>query len=129
MRSIASRTTHAMAAWVYILTCSDRSYYVGCTTALDNRFAEHQAGTYPGYTSTRRPVIMAWAAEFQTIHDAIDFERKLKRWSRAKKEAVIRDDWDSLPRLSRRGFRPATEVECVVRDAPQSGAPHHDKGG
>ncbi len=118
-----------MAAWVYILTCSDRSYYVGCTTAIDDRFAEHQAGTYPGYTSTRRPVVMVWAAEFQTIHDAIDFERKLKRWSRAKKEAVIRGDWDSLPGLSRRGFRPAAEAKCVVRDAPLRGAPHHDERG
>ena len=115
-----------MAAWVYILTCADRSYYTGCTTALTERYADHQTGTYPGYTSTRLPVVMSWAGEFPTIDQAIDFERRLKRWSRAKKEAVIRGDWDRLPELSRRGFRPA-ESACVVRDAPPSGAPHHDE--
>jgi len=116
-----------MASWVYILTCADGSYYVGCTTALEDRYGDHQSGRLPGYTSTRRPVVMSWAGEFQTIDDAISFERRLKRWSRAKKEAVIRGEWDELPKLSKRGFRPAL-MNCVVRDAPKDGAPHHDEG-
>ena len=90
-----------MAAFVYILRCRDGSYYTGCTTKLDLRIAQHKAGTYAGYTAARLPVECVWNAEFQNIYDAIDFERRLKRWSRVKKEAVIRGEWDHLPELSR----------------------------
>jgi putative endonuclease len=104
MRGIASRTTHDMAAWVYILKCAD---YVGCTTNLDQRLNQHGDGTFGGYTSTRRPMELVWTNEFQGIHDAIAFERRIKRWSRAKKQALISGDYDLLPELSARGFRPA----------------------
>lgn len=90
-----------MSAWVYILQCADRSYYVGCTTNLDQRFGEHEAGVHDGYTAARRPVKMVWAAESQTIHDAIALERKLKGWSRAKKLALIEGRFNELPQLSR----------------------------
>ena len=96
-----------MAAWVYILKCSDRSYYVGCTTNLGQRLNQHGDGTFGGYTSARRPVQMVWSNEFQDINDATSFERREKRWSRAKKEALIRGDYGSLPALSARGFRPS----------------------
>ena len=99
-----------MAPHVYILRCSDGSYYVGCTTSIGHRLAQHHAGTFPGYTSSRRPVTLMWNAEFQSLRDAIDYERRLKRWSRAKKEAVIRGDWGKLPGLAARGFRPAAEL-------------------
>ena len=95
-----------MAAWVYILKCADRSYYTGCTIDLDQRLGQHADGTFGGYTSTRLPVEMVWSNEFQSIREAADFERRVKRWSRAKKEALIRGDYDDLPRLSARGFRP-----------------------
>jgi predicted GIY-YIG superfamily endonuclease len=96
-----------MPSWVYILRCADGSYYTGCTTNLDQRLGEHQAGQTPGYTSTRLPVEMVYAEEFQTIHDAIDVERRIKGWSRAKKEAMIDGRWRDLPALSKTGFRPA----------------------
>lgn len=105
-----------MAAWVYILKCADGSYYTGCTTNIDQRFGEHQAGIDCAYTSVRRPLVMIWAQEYQSILDAIDGERQIKRWSRAKKEALIRGDYDALPALSRRGFRPA----CFETPAPQA---------
>jgi predicted GIY-YIG superfamily endonuclease len=89
-----------MPSWVYILRCSDGSYYTGCTTNIEQRYGEHQAGETPGYTATRLPVEMVWADEFQTIHDAIDFERQIKRWSRAKKEALIAGRFNDLPGLS-----------------------------
>jgi predicted GIY-YIG superfamily endonuclease len=95
-----------MAAFVYILKCADRSYYVGLTTDLDQRFGQHQSGEMGGYTSTRLPVEMVWAAEFQSIVGAIEFERRIKRWSRIKKEALIAGDFDALPTLSARGFKP-----------------------
>jgi putative endonuclease len=96
-----------MPSWVYMLRCADGSYYTGCTTNLDQRIGEHQTGETPGYTSTRLPVELVYAEEFQTIHDAIAAERRIKGWSRAKKEAVIEGRWEDLPRLSKGGFRPA----------------------
>ena len=96
-----------MAAWVYILKCADRSYYVGCTTDLDGRFGQHQDGTFGGYTSTRRPIVLVWSGEFQSIYEAIDYEQRIKKWSRRKKEALIEGRFDLLPGLSARGFRPA----------------------
>jgi predicted GIY-YIG superfamily endonuclease len=94
-----------VAAWTYILRCADGSYYVGCTTNLEQRLAQHHGGTFEGFTSNRRPVELMWSAEAQTLHDAAAFERQLKGWSRAKKEAVIRGDWTSLPGLAKRGVR------------------------
>jgi putative endonuclease len=96
-----------MAAWVYILKCSDGSYYVGCTTNLDQRLNQHGDGTFGGYTSTRRPVQMVWSNEFWDVNEAISYEQRVKRWSRAKKEALIRGEYGRLPGLSARGFRPA----------------------
>jgi predicted GIY-YIG superfamily endonuclease len=94
-----------MAAWTYMLRCADGSFYVGCTTDLDQRMGQHSDGTFGGYTSTRRPFQLVWVGETPTIHDAIDFERRIKVWSRAKKEALIREDWASIQLLSSRGGR------------------------
>ena len=94
-----------MAAWAYILKCADGSYYVGCTTEIDQRLGQHQDGTFGGYTASRRPVEMVWAEEFPTVDQAITVERQLKGWSRAKKEALIRGDFDGLPELSGSRFR------------------------
>ena len=90
-----------MPSWVYILSCADGSYYTGCTTHLDQRIGQHKAGDIPGYTATRLPVECVYVAEFQRIHDAIDWERRVKRWSRAKKEALIAGAYDRLPELAR----------------------------
>ena len=76
-------------AFLYILRCSDGSYYVGTTrTALEIRVAEHNAGTLGGYTSTRRPVTLVYSQWFDRITDAIENERKLKKWSRAKERSL-----------------------------------------
>ncbi len=92
-----------MSAFVYILRCSDGSYYVGSTRGvLEKRVAEHNAGTFGGYTSTRRPVALAYAQEFAQITDAVAAERQLKGWRREKKEALIRGDLAALPALSKR---------------------------
>jgi predicted GIY-YIG superfamily endonuclease len=96
-----------MTAWTYLLLCSDGSYYAGCTTDLERRLAQHEAGSHDGYTSTRRPLKLVWTGEFQTVLDAIDMERRIKRWSRLKKEALARRDYDTLPDFSGRGFRPS----------------------
>jgi putative endonuclease len=93
-----------MGAFVYILLCADRSYYVGSATGddLTQRIAQHNSGFFGGYTSTRRPVQLAWSQHFEQITDAIAAERQLKGWSRAKKEALIRGDWNSIQSLAKR---------------------------
>jgi putative endonuclease len=93
-----------MGAFVYMLSCSDSSYYVGSATGddLTKRIAEHETGAYAGYTCSRRPVRLVWSEHFDRITDAIAAERRIKGWSRAKKEALINSDWTSIQSLSRR---------------------------
>jgi putative endonuclease len=106
-------------AFVYILRCGDGSYYVGSArgTSLDKRISEHQTGVYPGYTRQRRPVTLVYAELFERIADAVAMERRIKGWSRAKKEALIQRDWDRLQYLAR---RPSGQNER--RDEPGSDA-------
>jgi putative endonuclease len=90
-------------AFLYIVRCADNSYYTGTArTGLEQRVAEHNAGTYHGYTAKRRPVTLVFSQWFDRITDAIAAERQVKGWSRAKKEALIRGDFHQLPILARR---------------------------
>ncbi len=90
-------------AYLYIVRCADGSFYIGTTrTSLELRIAQHNAGTFGGYTSTRRPVQLVYSEWFESIIDAIENERKLKGWSRAKKEALIRGDFALLKILAKR---------------------------
>ena len=93
-----------MAFHAYILRCSDGSYYVGHTDDLDARVGAHQAGTLPGYTHGRRPILLVWTQELADRDSAFAAERQIKGWSRPKKEALIRGDWDGLRVLSRKLF-------------------------
>jgi len=87
--------------WVYILKCSDGSYYTGSTTDLERRLAEHHAKTYSGFTSIRLLVTLAFSQEFPTIEEAIVAERMIKGWSRKKKEALINSNFDLLHELAK----------------------------
>ena len=78
--------------FVYILCCNDGLYYVGQTNDLQVRLDEHQAGVAANFTALRRPVEMVYAEEHQTTRQTQDRELQLKRWSRAKKEALIEQD-------------------------------------
>jgi putative endonuclease len=90
-------------AYVYIVECRDGSLYVGTTrSSLEMRIAQHNAGTFPGYTASRRPVELVFSQWFDRITDAIENERRVKGWSRAKKQALIRGDFTSLQQLSKR---------------------------
>jgi putative endonuclease len=91
--------------WVYLLRCADASYYAGHTDDLEKRVGEHITGASGGYTSTRLPVELVWSQECPTRIEALSFERKIKGWSRAKKEALIRGDWDEISRLAKHGCR------------------------
>jgi putative endonuclease len=93
----------AEGAFLYILRCSDGSLYIGITrTALEIRVAQHNAGALGGYTATRRPVTLMFSQWFDRVTDAIENERRLKKWSRSKKEAFIRGDFAALKQLSAR---------------------------
>jgi putative endonuclease len=90
-----------MSAFVYILRCSDGSYYVGSTRdSLEMRIAQHNAASFGGYTARRRPVHLVFHQEFSAITDAIAAERQVKGWRRAKKEALIRGEFHLLPMLA-----------------------------
>ncbi|MFN3388463.1 MAG: TrmH family RNA methyltransferase [Allosphingosinicella sp.] len=103
-----------------MLRCSDGKYYVGHTDDLDSRIAQHTSGAIPGFTRDRRPVELVWAERFPDRDSAFAAERRIKGWSRAKKEALIRGDWDDIKRLAKRG---------VLRDAAStsSAAPQDER--
>jgi predicted GIY-YIG superfamily endonuclease len=90
-----------MSFWTYMLHCADRSFYVGHTDDLEHRMAQHHGGEAGGYTSTRLPVRLVWCDEFPSRYEALQAERQLKGWTRAKKLALIRGDWDLISYLAR----------------------------
>ncbi len=93
-----------MIAWAYMLRCADGSYYVGSHRGEDvmGRVGQHNHGVAGSYTWSRRPVELVWSESFEMVLDAIAAERKLKGWSRAKKEALIAGDFKAISALSRR---------------------------
>jgi len=86
-----------MPYYVYILKCAGGSYYTGSTNDLSNRLWQHQEGVNTNaYTFSRRPVALVWSEEVATYHEALTHERQIKGWSRAKKEALIRGDFERI---------------------------------
>ncbi|OPC66430.1 GIY-YIG nuclease family protein [Elizabethkingia miricola] len=93
-------------SYVYILLCSDKTYYTGVTEDVFRRFNEHQDGKYFGsYTYNRRPVVLVYYVIFTDIKEAILFEKKIKKWSKAKKEALINGQYEDLPNLAKKKFK------------------------
>jgi len=87
---------------VYILKCSDSLYYTGVTSNIQNRFDQHQEGYFKScFTYRRRPVEIVFLESYFSIEQAIHFEKKIKGWSRRKKEALIEERWDDLMKYSR----------------------------
>ena len=91
-----------MAFYLYILKCSDDSYYVGHTDNIETRINEHALGLTKCYTQNKRPFTIALVQEFVTRYEALCAELKVKKWSRAKKEAFIKGDWSLISALSKR---------------------------
>ena len=90
-------------SFVYILLCSDNTYYTGVTENVYKRFNEHQDGKYFGsYTYNRRPVQLVYFCQFTDIEQAFVFEKKIKKWSQAKKEALIEGRYEDLPNLAKK---------------------------
>ena len=82
--------------FVYILRCSDGSFYTGHTDNLEARVAQHRSGVSGGCTATRLPVELVWNQPCESREQAFANERQLKNWSRAKKIALIAGDWNAL---------------------------------
>ena len=88
--------------YVYILRCADGSYYTGVTSKLQARIDEHQSGVdTKSFTSNKLPVELVYHEVFQMIQNAIVREKQIKGWSRAKKEALISGDYETLAVLSK----------------------------
>ena len=87
--------------FVYILECSDNSYYTGVTNNMERKLHEHQSSENPqAFTYNKRPVKLVFCEEYQDIVQAIAFEKQIKGWTRKKKEAIIEGNWHKLKALS-----------------------------
>jgi putative endonuclease len=88
--------------FVYIGECSDKSYYTGVTNDIDRRLWEHNNDEKKtAYTYSRRPVVLKYCESFQQVQNAIAWEKQLKGWSRKKKEALFKNDWEEIKRLAK----------------------------
>ena len=104
-----------LAYHVYLLRCSDGSHYVGHTNDLEQRLTTHERGAIEGYTLSRRPVELVFSDQFSTRLEAFHRERQIKGWSRARKEALIKGDWEGC-------WNYPTEVaEVLLRQAQDEG--------
>lgn len=89
-----------MKGYVYILRCSDGSYYTGSTTDVERRLAQHQAGEGANHTKKRRPVELVYYEEYERIDQAFYRKKQIQGWSRKKKEALINGTPELLPKLA-----------------------------
>ena len=80
----------------HIIKCNDCSYYVSHTDEIEKRITEHMLGNIPSYTSTRLPIKLVFMQDFNSKAEAIDMERRVKKWSRKKKKALIEDNWKKI---------------------------------
>ncbi len=88
--------------FVYILECSDKSFYTGITNNLNRRLSEHNSGYKKScYTYSRRPLRLLWMETFTDVKGAIKAEKQIKGWSRRKKLALINGNWDDLIKFSK----------------------------
>ena len=99
-----------MPFYIYILRCSDGSFYTGHPEDLETGIAEHESGALHGYTKKRRPVELVFSDELPTREEALDREKQIKGWSRAKKEALIAGNWEMLKGLS----KGREKMDCVT---------------
>ena len=87
---------------MYIVECSDKSYYVGVTNDYERRIWEHNNDDNRlSYTFNKRLVVLKYCERFQDIIQAIAWEKQLKGWGRKKKEALFIEDWEEIKRLAK----------------------------
>ncbi len=87
--------------YVYVLECSDKTYYTGVTNNLERRINEHEQGMdAESYTYKRRPLKLVYFEMFTDYNLAIEWEKRIKKWSQKKKKALIDSNWEKLKELS-----------------------------
>lgn len=91
--------------YTYILKCSDGSYYTGHTDNIYARMEAHNKGALKGYTSKRLPVELVWFYIAETRPQAYAIEQRVKKWSRFKKDALIKKDKALLKEFSKKIFK------------------------
>ena len=89
-----------MRVFMYILECSDGSYYVGSTRDVDKRLIEHEVWDGARFTRDKLPVKLVYYEEYDRIDDAFYHERQIKGWTRKKKLALITGNIDLLKAAS-----------------------------
>ena len=94
-----------MYFFVYILKCADGSFYTGHTDNLEKRIGEHRSGMLDCYTFSRRPIEVVFVQHCSSRYEALAAERKIKNWSRKKKEALIENNWKNLSRFAKKDFK------------------------
>lgn len=90
-----------MKGYLYILECSNGTYYTGSTIDLERRIAEHKSGNGANYTQKYAPIKLVYFEMFDTIDKAFKKEKQIQKWSHNKKKALIISDWDELRRLAK----------------------------
>ena len=109
--------------YVYILECSDLSFYFGITSNIEKRLIEHQSGyNKDSYTYSRRPVILKWIQEFTNPEQAISFEKQIKGWSRRKKVALIDQDWNQLVNYSKNYKQFGKSGDGIISEGSSTGS-------
>ncbi|HFD33062.1 MAG TPA: GIY-YIG nuclease family protein [Gammaproteobacteria bacterium] len=88
-------------SYMYILKCADNSYYTGSTRNIEKRLQQHETGKGSKYTSTRLPIELVCLEEYERIDEAYAREKQVQGWSRKKKEALMNNEYDKLPELSK----------------------------
>lgn len=87
--------------FVYILFCSDGTFYTGMTNDLERRLEQHQSGNRKdSYTYSHRPVFLKWHLQCTNPSEAIKIEKQIKGWSHKKKDALIQENWQDLIEFS-----------------------------
>jgi predicted GIY-YIG superfamily endonuclease len=115
--------------YVYMVFCADESIYTGHADNLEARLWAHNDGRFRGYTFERRPVRLIFQAAFPTREEALQAERQIKGWSRAKKLALADGDWELLQRLSLRR-QPQKKSQSETSSPPfMVREPHHEREG
>jgi putative endonuclease len=102
-----------MKGYMYILHCSNGQYYTGSTNDLEKRLAQHQNGEGANFTKKHLPVELVYYEEFQRVDEAFYREKQVQGWSRMKKEALIKGEYNKLHEASE------CKNETHFRNAPE----------
>ncbi|MGN6504819.1 MAG: GIY-YIG nuclease family protein [Tepidisphaeraceae bacterium] len=97
-----SASANADSFFVYIVRCADDSLYVGHTSDVNERVKVHNEGRGALWTACRRPVILVYHEPQASAENAVARERQLKRWTHAKKLALVNEDLAKLKALAKR---------------------------